>query len=69
MTDARYVQHIILWQRSSEASDTSFRGDSPDVLMSGGRADITVFGRSDDSNNDRAEHEHYQHNQPGPGRS
>ena len=63
------VRQVILWQRSSQASDTRIRGDSPAVLRSGGRADLTVFGRSDDSNDDRAKQKHHEHNQPSPGRS
>jgi hypothetical protein len=57
-----------LFHRSSQASDPRARGNRPTVLGSGRRADIAVFVRSDDSNEDRAEQKHREQNQPGPGR-
>src|SRR5439155_21095119 len=63
------VQQVILWQRSSQVCDTHILGGPTTVLKNGGRADITVFGPSDDSNDDRADQKHRDHNQPSPGRS
>jgi hypothetical protein len=68
MVAARAVRQVTLFYRSSQASDTRARGNRPPVLGSGRRADIAVFGRSDDSNEDRAEQKHREQNQPGPGR-
>ena len=63
------VRQVILWQRSSRPLIPVFGVDLVAVLRSGGRANLTVFGRSDDSKDDRAEQKQHEHNQPDPGRS
>ena len=61
-TDARVASNkLILRQRSSQAFDTSIQGDSATVLRSGVRADLTLFGHSDDSYEDHAEHKGRDH--------
>ena len=56
MVAARAVRQVTLFYRSSQASDTRALGNRPTVLEIGGRrADIAVFGHSDDFNHDRAE--------------
>jgi hypothetical protein len=60
---------LVLRQRPSQACDTNIQGDTATVLGSGGRADLTVFGHSDCSNEDSAKRKHRDHNQPNQGRS
>jgi hypothetical protein len=66
-----------LRQRPSQVCDTNIQGDSATVLRGGVRADLTVFGHSDDSatflsrsdtsNDDRAKQKQRDQNQPTQG--
>ena len=78
MKDAS-LRQVILRQRPSQVCDTNIQGDSAFVLRGGVRADLTVFGHSDDSatflsrsdtsNDDRAKQKQRDQNQPTQGRS
>ena len=73
MVDAVAVQQITLRQRSLQVCDANIQGANVlagGLRLAGGvRADLTVFGHSDDANDNRGKHEHRSYDQPSPGRS